>query len=62
MKQNLPTLCQFISGKIKERLKMSRNNEQSDRALCQQAYNKNQPTDCHVVAIQLRLCHITVIM
>lgn len=40
---------------------MSRNNKQLDRALCQQACNKNKPTDCHVVAIQLRLCHIRVI-
>lgn len=32
MKQNSPTSFQFISGEIEERLKMSRNNEQSDRA------------------------------
>lgn len=53
MKQNASTPCQFIGSEIKETIKMSRNNEQSDRAFCQRACNKNKPTDCHVAAIQL---------
>lgn len=52
MKQNSPTLCQFIGGEIKRRLKMSSNNEQSELAANEPAIKTSQQT-----AMLLRFCY-----